>query len=217
MLNATRRHSLTDPEPLTPGEIAEMTIDIDATGWRFRTGHRVRLSIAAADWPNVWPTPEPGTLDVFRGPAHPSRLILPVVPATGPADPPAFRPSPFPPRHAGAATPRPTWQVNRDLLTGHAEVTISTKTRHETPDGTVIDRESGCVCRVHPAEPARVTAHGWHACRSALDGTTTAARADIRVVSSAASLEVEIDLEVTVDGAPRATRRWAESIPRRLL
>ena len=67
MLNGTRRDSLTDPEPLAPGELAELTIDIDATGWRFLAGHRIRVAIAAADWPNVWPTPETGTLDVWHG------------------------------------------------------------------------------------------------------------------------------------------------------
>ena len=35
MLNATRRRSLTDPEPLAPGEIYGLAIEIDTTGWVF--------------------------------------------------------------------------------------------------------------------------------------------------------------------------------------
>lgn len=217
MLNVTRRQSLTDPEPLPPGEVTELTVDVDATGWQFKSGHRVRLSIAAADWPNVWPTPKPGTLDVWHGPGHASRLVLPVVPVSGPLDAPSFRPSPLPARHAATSTPRPTWQVTRDLLSGRAGVTIQAETEHRTPDGTLIERDCGCTCEVDRVDPARATAHGWHACRSTHDGRTTAARADVRVASTADTFDVSIDLEVTVDGAPHATRRWTESIPRRLL
>jgi uncharacterized protein len=217
MLNVTRRESLTDPQPLVPGEPAVLTIDIDATGWRFKAGHRVRLSIAAADWPNVWPTPEPGTLHVWHGSRRSSRVILPVVPTAGPVAAPTFRPSPLPGRHAATAIPTPTWVVTRDLLTGRAMATVAAVTHHETPDGTAIDRDCGCTCEVDPAEPARVTARGWHACRSSHGGHTTAARADVLVTSTADVFDVTIDLEVTVDGAVHATRRWTESIPRRLL
>jgi hypothetical protein len=217
MLNATRRASLTAPQPLVPGETTELAIDLDATGWRFAAGHRVRLAIAAADWPNVWPTPEPGSLDVEHGGDRPSRLVLPVVPASGPVDPPSFLPSPVPVRPAAATVPTPTWFASRDLLTGRVQATIRAETEHRTPDGALIERDCGCVCEVDPADPARVTARGWHACRSTHAGRTTAARADIVVNSTADAFDVTIDLEVTVDGAVHATRRWVESIPRSLL
>ena len=217
MLNATRRASLTDPQPLVPGETTELAIDLDATGWRFAAGHRVRLAIAAADWPNVWPTPEPGSLDVEHGGNRPSRLVLPVVPASGPVDPPPFLPSPVPVRPAADAVPAPTWLVSRDLLTGRAQATIRAETEHRTPDGVRIERDCGCVCEVDPANPAQVTARGWHACRSTYAGGTTAARADIEIASTADAFDVAIDLEVTVDGTVHATRRWVESIPRNLL
>ena len=68
-----------------------------------------------------------------------------------------------------------------------------------------------------PADPAQVTAHGWHACRSTHEGRTTASRADVAVGSTADAFDVTIDLEVTVDDAVHATRRWTESIPRQLL
>ena len=217
MLNVTRRHSLTDPAPLGPGEPAELAIEIDATGWRFLAGHRLRLAIAAADWPNVWPTPEPGSVDVWHGAGRPSRLVLPVVPAAGSVAAPAFQPSPLPGRHAATAVPAPTWTVSRDMLTGRASTSVGVVTQHHTPEGTVIDRDSGCVCEVDPADPAHVVARGWHACRSTQGGRTTAARADVTVASSNAAFDVTIDLAVTIDDHVHATRRWTESIPRRLL
>jgi uncharacterized protein len=217
MLNVTRRGSLSDPRPLAAGEEIELEIDIDTTGWRFLAGHRIRLAIAAADWPNVWPTPESGTLDLLFGPGRPSRLILPVVPDAGSADPPAYLPSPIAARPAAATTPTPTWEVTRDALTGRSRVSIRVETEHQTPAGTTIARDCGCVCEVDPAEPSRVRAHGWHECRSTHEGRTTAARADVVVASTADAFDVTIDLEVKVDGAVEATRRWVESVPRRLL
>ena len=105
MLNGTRRASLTDPQRLDPGVVVPLAVQVDATGWRFAAGHRIRVSIAGADWPNVWPTPVPATLAVHRGPDTPSRITLPVVPDEGPVAGPVLAPSPEVPRHAAAIDP----------------------------------------------------------------------------------------------------------------
>jgi len=76
VLNATRRDSLEYPEPMREGEVYEL----DATAWRFRPGHRIRLSICSADFPNLWPTPYNGTNEIHRGGERESRLIFPAVP-----------------------------------------------------------------------------------------------------------------------------------------
>ena len=80
VLNGTRRNSLTDPEPMEPGEVYELHVDLDATAWRFERGHRIRLSISSADFPNLWPTPYLGTNRVYRDSGRESYLELPVVP-----------------------------------------------------------------------------------------------------------------------------------------
>ena len=81
VLNATRRNSLEDPEPLEAGETYELDIELDATAWRFEAGHRIRLSVCSADFPNLWPTPYEGTNRIYRGGDASSQLILPSVPA----------------------------------------------------------------------------------------------------------------------------------------
>ena len=45
-LNLTRRRSLTDPEPMRPGVVEEVELELDATSWVFPAGHRLRLSLA---------------------------------------------------------------------------------------------------------------------------------------------------------------------------
>lgn len=214
MLNGTRRESLTDPRPLVPGEIVELNIELDCTGWVFAKGHRIRLSLASADWPNVWPTPEPGINTVYRGPRHPSRLILPVVPARGSATPPPFAPSAvLPSRHAEAIHP-PTWQVSYDLITGRATSTVAVKTSFRAGPNTTIERESASVCTLNPGDPAHATARGWHVSQVTRPNAVTLGRAETLIQASATHFHVTITLEIRVNGALYATRRWTESVPR---
>ena len=153
MLNATRRSSLTDPEPLTPGEVYELELEIDTTAWRFPRGHRIRLAIASADWPNVWPTPEPATNTVHRGAERPSRLVLPTVPPDGSATPPAFLPSPRSlERHSDRIDP-PVWQVVHDVLGGRSQVRIEESRDDRIDETTVVGREYSLVADVHPGQP----------------------------------------------------------------
>jgi len=223
MVNVTRRHSLSDPQPLEPGEVVELAVEIDATAWRFRAGHRIRLSVAAADWPNVWPTPEPGFLEIWRDRSRPSQLVLPVVPDESPWPAPTFAPSPLAVRSFSALKPAATWSIHRDGPAGRATVTIGHDTEHTTPDGARIERRSGGEFSVDPGDPAHVVACGWHHARRTRPAasppahSSTETRADVTIVSDASSFHVAIDLATFIDGAPAAQRRWAETIPRHLL
>jgi uncharacterized protein len=67
VLNGTRRASLAHPEAMVPAQTHELAIEPDCTAWRFEAGHRVRLSVSSADFPNVWPTPFAGTNRLYRG------------------------------------------------------------------------------------------------------------------------------------------------------
>src|SRR5918998_2111891 len=124
VLNATHRDSHSDPSPLVPGEVVELTIDLDATSWLFEPDHRIRLSISNADFPNAWPSPALASSRLHLGGEQPSRLILPVVPEpTEPLPAPDFAPSPFRIEDESAEEPRP-WQGKRDLMRGRTELTI---------------------------------------------------------------------------------------------
>jgi hypothetical protein len=213
MLNGTRRSSLTEPEPLPTGRRVKLRVDVDATGWRFPAGHRIRIAVAGADWPNVWPTPHPATLTIHHG----STIALPVVPARSPLPPPVFEASPVRVTPPSARTPPPTWTITRDVLTGRATAAIGTRVAFRPADGTEIEREFGVVCEVDPADPAHAVGRGRHRCRSTRDGSWTESRADVVIASDAHEFHVTIELVVTTDGEVRATRSWDEHIPRALL
>jgi uncharacterized protein len=217
MLNATRRNSLTDPEPLTPGEIVELTIEIDTTGWVFQRGHRIRLAIASGDWPNVWPTPEPAVNTVSRGGPHGSRLVLPTVPAEGSATPPDFRPSPRAmARHSDRPKP-PSWQVVHDILTGRSQVRIADTEDERINDTTLVQRESSLVADADPADPANASARGRHLSRIARPNSVVEGTSDIVIQGSATHFHVTIELELRMNGTLHHSKRWVESLPRILL
>ena len=56
-----------EPVPLVPGEEYDVTLLLDACAYRPDPGHRLRLSVAGADWPNTIAPPAPVTLTVHGG------------------------------------------------------------------------------------------------------------------------------------------------------
>jgi predicted acyl esterase len=67
VLNLAHRGGNAVPEALTPGESVAVRLDLDACGYRFRPGHRLRLSLSTAYWPMVLPGPEDGGVTVETG------------------------------------------------------------------------------------------------------------------------------------------------------
>src|SRR5260370_13059093 len=70
-----------DDAPIPPGEIVELSFDLLPTSYRFRAGHRIRVSISCADTafePSGAADPAP-LVSLWRDDQHRSRLTLPVI------------------------------------------------------------------------------------------------------------------------------------------
>jgi uncharacterized protein len=90
---ARYRNSLAEPEPLTPGEIYELSLDLSVTSNVFLPGHRIRLEVSSSNFPRYDRNTNTGGViaeepadqataavnRVRHGAAHPSRLTLPVI------------------------------------------------------------------------------------------------------------------------------------------
>jgi predicted acyl esterase len=210
-LNLCHRHGSTAPEPLVPGEPVTVTVELEATAWTFEPGHRIRLDLAGADWPNTWPPPAPVTLTVDAGSL---RLTLPTLaePPTAPA--PAFHP---PPPDTEPAEPEDvTWRIDHDVL--------GRETRCRVDHGSEYDAELG----------ARVTEHYWGEVVVSTDDpgtaravarstytiewpeTTVRTEARLTLHSDADTYRVDVELDAHEGEAQRRGRRWQRVIPRRL-
>jgi putative CocE/NonD family hydrolase len=89
VLNLTHRDSHEHPEALVPGQSYDVAVKLNDCGYRFEAGHSIRLSIATAYWPMVWPAPTAATLTID---AANSALDLPVRPITTNEPSVAFQP-----------------------------------------------------------------------------------------------------------------------------
>jgi uncharacterized protein len=93
IIRARYRHSLAEPEPLTPGEPYELSLDLSVTSNVFLPGHRIRLEVSSSNFPRFDRNTNTGGViadepaeeaivavnRVLHGPDYPSRLILPVI------------------------------------------------------------------------------------------------------------------------------------------
>jgi putative CocE/NonD family hydrolase len=82
-LGVWRTGAAADVEPVVPGEVMTLRLDLLPTSWLFRKGHAIRLAIAGADKDNFVMVPEDGPAPRFTvhcGEAQPSSLDLPVMP-----------------------------------------------------------------------------------------------------------------------------------------
>ncbi|MCI0581501.1 MAG: CocE/NonD family hydrolase [Chloroflexi bacterium] len=225
--NLTHRRSHVTPEPLFPGAVETVRVPLRAAGYRFAAGHRIRVSVASACWPVIWPSPHAGTLTIhlgseghgghWAGETQGSRLELPLAPAVDDAAVPAFRTEPPVLDVVGGGTSDPpAWRVTEDVLSG--TVTVSTHDGGDVtlPDGTRLYSAESHDLTASDADPARarmasriryVLERAGHAIDIDVDGDTT---------STAEAFELDIRLAVRLDGEPFHEARTIETIPRDL-
>ncbi|MBL0171743.1 MAG: CocE/NonD family hydrolase [Gemmatimonadaceae bacterium] len=92
IIRARYRASRTTPTLLTPGRAEEFVVEAGATSNVFLPGHRIRLEVSSSNFPRFDRNPNtggtfaadttllPAQQTVLHDAAHPSRLVLPVVP-----------------------------------------------------------------------------------------------------------------------------------------
>jgi putative CocE/NonD family hydrolase len=93
IVRARYRKSWENPEPLVPGEPAEVEVAAFPTSNLFKAGHRIRLDISSSNFPHFDVNPNTGDPEgvgltrqvarntVYVDAARPSHVILPIIPA----------------------------------------------------------------------------------------------------------------------------------------
>ncbi|OXM64035.1 X-Pro dipeptidyl-peptidase [Amycolatopsis vastitatis] len=97
ILRARYRNGLATEEPMDPGTVYEITVDLTATSNVFLPGHRVRLDVSSSNFPRYDRNTNTGGViareteaqmvpainRIHHGPEHPSRLVLPIIDRKG--------------------------------------------------------------------------------------------------------------------------------------
>jgi len=219
LLNLSQRTLGAEPSPLAPGSPVEVELELEATSWVFEEGHVLRLALAGAEWPNAWPPPEAGTLELTD-----VELTLPVV--DGPpaiAEPPVFTPSPGVETHGPSSDDdgdeQPTiWRTERDVLARETRCVISHGVDYEGHlDSRIEERYAGEV-GVSTVDPGRAWAvsNARYRVRWPEADVVTEARLELR--SDAKEFHVVVDVVAEELDGPfgRRERRFERRIPRDL-
>jgi len=215
-LNLTHRTSSTNPQPLVPNVFEDVDVELEATSWVFARGHKMRLSIAGADWPNIWSPPHPFALHVDRSTVQ---LMLPTVDNHG-AGTPKFallKPtvhSESPPSERDVST---QWRIERDVL---AHQTIA-RTQYGGPS---VVRDNGTTHELYQGEVGVSTTdptHSWVTATTRYQLNWPEAKctveARMRIDSDAEAFNVVIDVDADLDGVEFARKHYTSKILRRLL
>jgi predicted acyl esterase len=204
-LNLGCRNGFHHVEPLVPGAAEEVVVELDACAYAYEPGHRLRVSVAGADWPNTAAPPAPVSLTVHEG-----ELELPVWSGPSPFADPILAPG-----NAGGEDPTGlTWKVERDVLAGSTSCVVDHGSTYDTPyDGAAAEHYEGTVTVDHATFHQRSNARctytlQWPGIEIAVDATMT-------VAITADALDVSIDLDASENGESVGTRTWHESIARR--
>ena len=217
LLNLTHRESRESPSPLVPGEPVEVTVELEVTSWVFEPGHRIRLDLAGSDWPNVWPPPYAGSLEIDRGA---SRLTLPTLDGAAPVERPPSLPPPRRPQAerasaAGDDLEDGVWRIEHDVAGGQTRAVIRyggvTPAAETTPG--VTQWYEGTV-GVSARDQGRAFVDSRATYELAYRDLTVRAVSHLRVDSDAESYHVRIELETAEGGDAPRIRRFERRIPR---
>ena len=222
VLNLTHRDSHEHPTPLQPGRYYRVRITLNACGHRFVPGHRIRLSLATAYWPIIWPAPYAATLTLRTGT---SVLELPVRQRT---DEPKVI---FDPPTHGPFTPRTTVDpglvrryTTQDHVTGETTYVtegvggvfgegiirydeINTQVAHSLKRELIIRDDDPLSARYVLTQSYELGREGWR--------TRVTTRAEMH--SDRNNFYTSCVLTAYEDGKIVATREWNDTIPRDLL
>lgn len=217
-VNATRRDSLTEPEPLTPDERYPLRIELDCTAWRFRKGHRIRLAFAGTEWPNIWPTPYASQHTLHRGRSHTARLTLPEVPTTADEQMRTFAtPQALPPLIAPDSGTPGEWRVERDNMRGEVSVYSRKQRRMQSllwPTKLAHTTETTATVKRFDPSDVRIGGEVTYELEDTAQPVRSCVTADVR--STEKAFHVVIELKVTLGDQLFFQKRWDESIPRQL-
>ncbi len=213
VLNLAHRDGSEHPRAMPHGDMVDITLVLDACGYRLRPGHRLRLALATAYWPTILPAPTDPGVTVDTGSVT---LDLPLLGDCDDVDvPQPENPNPLPAylTHADGATHR---RVIRDLGAGRTEYHIHDDTGlTEVPGiGMIHGEVRDEVWSITPGDPLSMRGH----CRWRIDMR----RGDwsVRTLSEAwmecSATEWQLRAKVTAWEGDRivSERDFARNIPR---
>jgi putative CocE/NonD family hydrolase len=208
ILNGTHRRSHAKPEPLVPGEVTEIAVELMCVGYQFEPGHRIRVVVTNADFPVFWPSPYPMTTTLHTGGDRPSHIALPVLPKL------TYREAELPmlpeePSEAGPEEPaakEESWlRISHDAENGVHSTVVN------------LPWAGKITCRVEDGDPAAASLRNVASNTEGDGGRRIEVRSDGELRSTADEFILDITCTLLENGREVRTRRWRDKVKRELV
>jgi hypothetical protein len=215
ILNGSRIRGMDSPTPMVADETYDISIALDATAWKVRRGHRIRLSISGSDFPNSWSAVSGTVLKLETGGDKQSSVTLPLLSANG-SEKPDFVDSPkTPPAHIDGEHPQ--WSFDENPMTGEVTVNINRSSTSDVRDGVefmgsdslkfTANRNNGDEARAEGTSISEITYKTGRFRSTAVQ----------QIASDKTHFHWRVDLSVSRDGEELHQRIWEKSFPRDLM
>jgi len=216
ILNLRQRQGREVLAEVTPGEVMDVIVRLNDTGWSLKPGHRLRLALSSQLWPMAWPVAEEATLCLdlsgcrLELPVRNSIAVKEVVTPFGPpvaADPPA---------HDIITPAKGTRHISRNVETG--EVTYDVEFdggafRLSEIDLTYGSRNSQHY-RITDGDPLSACIEYKADFSFARDRWNIRTESDLVVTCDASNFILKGRISAYEDGTRILTRDWNIDIPR---
>jgi hypothetical protein len=217
-LNATRRNSFKKPEPLAPGKVYELIIDLNATSWLFEKGHKIRVSVSSSDWPNMWPTPDNATNSVYRSTSQPSMISLPVISARKEKFPAPTYPAPIQlPKPVNTSEGTIECSIVHNLYKRQVSLRTKVPGRLSLRDLDVeIEDERNTEAGISTENPSEAFVNGSNKIRIRRKDYTIDIIGEDTLTSTHDNFHLLINVGITLNGVPYFSKNWTTITKRNL-
>jgi predicted acyl esterase len=215
-INGAQREAMSEPRDLVPGKLYSFDVEMHLTSWVFPKEHRIRVAISNALWPMMLPTPYNMTTTLELGGSEGSRIVLPVVPEHGTAQPMFSGPEPSEERTDVKTEGFPwpgEWTVERDEARLKTTVHWRGQEGGKYPWGTENDYEA-LTYEADDAHPERCSVRGEAKTVFALQGRTLAWQGHLLVTTDEKNFYYTYTRELLKDGKTFKSKSWKETIAR---
>ena len=189
---------------LHPDRVYTITVPLYSTSYRVPAGHRVRLGIAGAHFPLLWPAPRNATLTFHRTPQHSTCVRIPVAPVL---------PDPLPGPTFGKPIVEPSRTILcqrshgrtiRDFVSTTAEYHRGTDRAHRLDDGSILRVQMSSISAVETARPDEAIFQGN--ATMTLERPVDAVKVTVDAIETSNRYHFEGRIEV--DGKSFFARTW---------
>jgi predicted acyl esterase len=217
-LNLAHRNGNAAPKAMIPGSMEDVDIMLDAAGYRFPAGHRIRLAISTAYWPMILPPPSTVTATIETGSCL---LSLPSRAAgnqSRPDMPEPDNPDPLP-RYREISPSVTKRCVKRDLTTGATRYLIHEDTgAAEHPGNLMISREvRDEEWTIKTDDPLSMTGTSRWTAELSRGAWSVRTRCEAAISCTAAEWLISASVAAYESDSMVHEKRWSRKIPRDLM